>query len=867
MNWLLELYCSKELLEDLQGDLHEYYARNLKKSRFKANAIFILDVIKFCRLYTIRKPKILGQMTFLNLMNNYFKTSARSLARNKLFSTINILGLAIAMSVGVLMITYISELLSFDTFHEKGDRIYRVQSTYSSISSPEPNDFASTSVFIGKKLKEEYSGFEKVLFMRRNFRADLNKGENTISIRGLYASREFFEVLSFGLVAGDPLTALSEPNSIVLTKKSAEKLFKDEEAIGQVVISGDQSYTVTGVAENLPKNSHIQFEALLSFVTLENRYADSETTTFFDWRSIWMNYVYLLLPEGQDPNVINGYLKDIAMVENAKTDRFKITHQVESLANLVPSQELSNQIGPSMSWTGIYQLVFLTLFVIVSACFNYTNLSIARSLRRAKEVGVRKVVGAGRYQIFTQFVFEAVIVALISVIISYGLFMLVKPFFMEIVIGSNDLITMNFQWVHVIYFIAFALFIGLIAGILPSLVLAKLKAISVFRDASSVKLMKGLNLRRVLIVLQFTMSIFLIIGSTIAYRQYKFALNFDMGFTTENVLNVSLQNNDSKILMTEMEKLPEVSKISRSGMIPNTGEIWGEEIKYKDPLDSADVFVNFVDKSYFSTHEFTFLAGGSFPYDQEDGDAKFVVVDELLLKRFSFESPQSAIGEVITVSRRLEDLKLEIVGVVNEFQYTKIHSESEPVALIQGTPEDYMHLNLVVKTNDVVAFMDKLEAIWAEVDRVHPFEAQFYDDLIQESYNAQATLFKIFGFLAFLAISIASMGLLGMAVFTTETRRKEISVRKVLGASMNNLMFILSKGFMAMLLVSALIAMPLSYLFFSEMVMADFVNRITIGPVELLSGVFIVFAIGILTIGWQTSRAAKTNPADMLRDE
>lgn len=867
MNWLLELYCSKELLEDLQGDLHEYYARNLDKSRFRADLIFMLDVIKFFRLYTIRKPKNLGQMTFFNLMNNYFKTSARSLARNKLFSAINIFGLAISMSIGILMITYISELLSFDTFHEKGDRIYRIQSTYNDISSPQPIEFASSSVFIGKKIREEYAGVEKVLLMRRNFRADLKKGENTIPVRGHYASEEFFDVFSFDLISGNPSSALSEPNSIILTQKTAEKLFKDESAVGQVVISGEDSYKVTGVVANLPTNSHIQFQALLSFATLDQKYAGSETTSFYDWRSIWVNYVYLLLPEDRDSDLINGYLRDVAEVENAKTDRFQINHYIETLSNLVPGQELSNTIGPSMTWTGIYQLGFLTLFVIVSACFNYTNLSIARSLRRAKEVGVRKVVGAGRNQIFIQFVFEAVIVALVSVMISFGLFVIVKPFFMELIIDGNDMITMKFQWLHVLYFVGFALFIGIVAGILPSIVLARLKAISVFRDASSVKLMKGLSLRKILIVLQFSMSIFLIIGSTIAYRQYKFALNFDMGFSTENVLNVALKDNDSQILMSKIEQLPEVSKISRSGMIPNTGEVWGEEIKYKDPLDSAEVFVNYVDSKYYDTHEFTFLAGGSYPYDQEEGKAQFVVIDELLLNRFNIGSPQEAIGEVITIDRRLEDLKLEIVGVVKEFQYARIQNESEPVALIQGTPEDYMHLNLVVKTGDVVGFMDKLENIWSEVDQVHSFEARFYDDLIQEAYDDQAVLFKIFGFLAFLAISIATMGLLGMAVFTTETRQKEISVRKVLGASKKNLMFILSKGFIMMLLISAAIGMPLSYLFFNELVMADFVNRITIGPTELLSGVFIVFFIGIMTIGWQTNKAARSNPADLLRDE
>lgn len=866
LDWIIELYCRADVLEDLQGDLHEYYARNLKKGRARANLIFFIDVFKFCRLYTIRKPKILRQMTFFNLLVNYFKTSTRSLARNRLFSAINIIGLAISMSIGILMITYISELLNFDSFHKKGDRIYRVLSTYKDASWDE-SGFASTSVFVGKKLQEDYEGYEKILFMRRNFRADLNKGENTIAVRGHYASEHFFDVFSFKMIAGNPATALKEPNSIILTEKAAEKLFKDQEALGQIVVDGEEKYTVTGVLENVPKNSHMQFEVLTSFITLENKFRGDENTTFFDWRSIWMNYVYVLLPEEKDPAIFDGYLKNIADTENAKTDLYTITHSLEPMSDFVPGKELSNTIGPSMAWKGIYQLIFLTLFVLVSACFNYTNLSIARSLRRAKEVGVRKVVGAGRGHVFTQFICEAVLVSIIALTISFGLYLLIKPFFLNYVVDRNDLISMNFQWMHVLYFVGFAMAIGLIAGLLPSFFLSKLKAISILRSSSTLKLMKGVNLRKVLIVLQFTTSIFLIIGSTIAYRQYKFALNFDMGFATDNVLNISLKGNDSNILMSEIEKLPEVSAISRSGMIPNTGEIWSEEMKYKDPLDSADVYVNFVDKNYFETHEFSFLAGGTFPYDIEDGDPKFVVIDELLMKRFHIGAPEEAIGEVLTLDRRLGDIKVEVVGVVNSFQYARIQDQSEPTAIIQGVPDDYQNLNLVAQTTDVVAFMDKLESIWAGVDTVHPFEAEFYDEMIQKAYDDQAVLFKIFGFLAFLAISIAAMGLLGMAVFTTETRQKEISVRKVLGATENNLMFILSKGFFVLLIISAIIAMPLSYLFFTEMVMADFVNRITIGPLELLSGVFLVFAIGLMTISWQTRKAAKTNPAEMLRSE
>ncbi len=865
MDLVIQWYCKSELLEDLQGDLHEYYERNSKKGRTRADFIYLLDVVKFCRLYTIRNPKIVGRMTFFNLVGNYFKTSTRSLIRNRLFSTINIAGLAISMSIGILMITYISELLSFDTFHKKADRTFRIVSRYESISN-DPFDLASTSVFIGKKLKEEYSGFEDLLIMRRNFRKDIAKGDNIIALSGLYSTREFFDVFSFNLISGNPATALEAPYSLVLTEETAKKLFKDKNPVGEIVTSGDESYTITGVMENIPRNSHIQFEALASFETLDSKNRNLEGTTLYNWSSIWQNHVYLVLPKGESPDRINGALVEIADVENAKTDRYTINHKLENILKIVPGEEMSNQIGPSMAWIGIWQLVLLTLFVIVSACFNYTNLSIARSLRRAKEVGVRKVVGASRKQVFTQFIFEAVIVSVVSLFISYILFLLFRPGFKELFL-ENGMLSLEFEWIYGLYFLAFALLIGLVAGVLPSIFLSKLKAISIFRDASSIKLLKGVNLRKVLIVIQFTISIFLIIGSTIAYRQYKFALNFELGFETENVLNLSLQNNDSKVLKAEIEKLPEVSKISRSGMIPNTGEVWAERFKYNDPLDSVEAYVNFTDKNYFDLHQYEFVAGGTFPFDQEEGDAKFVIIDELMRKRFNFETPESAIGETLTIVSERDNPKVEIAGVVSEFQYVKVHNEPEPCAVIQGTPEDYRHLNLLVQTVDPIALMDKLESIWSSIDKVHTFEALFYDEQIQEAYDSQATLFKIFGFLAFLAISIATMGLLGMAVFTTETRIKEISVRKVMGATVRHLVFILSKGFVVMLLVAAAIAIPLAYLFFSEMVMEDFVNRITIGPLELLSGVALVFTIGFLTISWQTRKAARTNPAEMLRNE
>ncbi len=867
MDRIVELYCRPELLEDLQGDLHEYYDRNLTKSRSRANLIFFIDVIKFFRLYTVRKPKILGQMTFFNLFKNYFKTSIRSIARNKLFSSINVVGLAISMSVGILMITYISELLTYDDFHEKSDRIYRIITSYKDINDSEAEDYASTSVFIGKKLKEEYTGIDKVLIMRRNFRKDIAKGENVISVSGLYASEEFFDVFSFNLLSGDAATALREPNSVVLTKTTATKLFKDVNPVGQIVTSGEDSYTVTGLMDDVPFNSHMQFEALASFSTAENEYRKDENSSFFTWRSIWSNYVYLLLPEDHNVNLVQASLDEVAQEENAKTDRFTINFQLENLAEVVPGKDLNNKIGPGRTWEVINMMITLTMIVIISACFNYTNLSIARSLRRSKEVGIRKIVGAARGQVFVQFIVEAMVISALALVIAIVLALLIKPEFIRI-LSDRMKVEMDYRLIHILYFLIYALGIGFIAGFIPSLILSKLKAISALGDVSKMKLLKGVNLRRVLIVFQFTLSIAFITGATISYRQYKYALNFDLGFNTENILNVNLRGNDSDLLLAEIEKLPEVSDYSRSGLIMSTGDTWSDRFKYNDPLDSASVHVNYVDKNYLKVHDFEFIAGGPFPFDlSSEKESKLIIVDELFVDRFDFASPESAVGEIVTVHRTSGQESVQIAGVIKGFQYAKIERRRRPIAFFQGSPDSYSYMNLLVRTDDIVSFMDKLEGIWKKIDNVHPFDAEFYDDRISQSYYGYVITFKIFGFLAFLAISISSMGLMGMAVFTTETRIKEISVRKVMGATEKHLVYLLSRGFIFMLILAAIIGMPVAYLFITSVMLADNANRIPIGVFELLFGVVLIFFLGIMTIGWQTWKAAKTNPAEMLRNE
>lgn len=861
MDWLLEFYCSKDLLEDLQGDLHEYYIRNLEKSQFKADLIYMLDVIKFCRLYTIRKPKIIGQMTFFNLLNNYLKTSSRSLARNKLFTTINVVGLAVSMSIGVLMITYLTQLFNYDEFHEKKSQVYKVGTLYKDHDDGDVIDLYSTSVYLADLLETDYPEIEDVLTIRGWADKDLTIDNKTLQLEGIYASESFFNIFSFEMIEGDPKTALVEPNTIVLTESAAKKFFEDRSPIGEVFESGEELYTVTGVMKDMPSNTHLRsFEMIQSFSTLREKYKDSRG--FISWGNIWSFHVYLLLKENASLATVKGNLEQIANDENETRDKYSLTFDLTNLSDITPGTGKSNNIGPVTKWSDINKLLILTAIILITACFNYTNLSVARSLRRVKEVGIRKVVGATRRQVLGQFLFEAVLIAIIALVIAFGLYLVIKPGFVQEVIDSES-VELTFRTSHLIWYLSFAVIVGVFAGLLPALILSKLKAISILKDVSSLKIFKGLTLRKVLIVFQFTVSMALIISATISYRQYEFSINYDLGFRSENVLNIDLHdtNIDVEMLRTELAKVPEVQKTSTAIMLPGTQSLYMIDIRYQD--DSLGIYHNKVDAAYLDLHEISYLVGGGFPTERKDSLA-YIVIDEAICEKFGLE-PEEAIGKTFTNDN--DGYKLQVSGVVKDYQYADLQNELGPTAFVQNYDDRAYYMNVLVQSDDVVALMDKLEAAWSAVDKVHPFEAEFYDDQLQEAYAEYKTIFRLFSFLSFIAISISLMGLLGIAVFTTEARTKEISVRKVLGASAKNLIYILSKGFIIIIVISALIAVPLAYYVFETYVLVDFRERISIGLMELLPGVLLIVIVALITIGGQTLKASKTNPADMLRNE
>lgn len=861
---LLTWYCKPELLEDLQGDLNEYFARNVNsKGVKKAKLIYIIDVLKFFRLYTVRNPAFVNLLINYVMIGSYIKTSGRSIVRNKLFSFINIVGLAVSMSVGLVLIGVLSDILSYDRFQVNRHRIHRLISRYDYLGDKDNSFIGTTSLRAARYVQENFTGVEEVA-MLRSMQGDFRFNEKTLPLNGFWANPALLKVFTFQLLKGNPATALNEPFSLVLTETTARKLFGNEEALGKSIVYNDKAYTVTGIAKNVPFFSHIKFEMLGSFNTLE--IIEKEDWSNNAWDDVWSTWVYLLLPPEADPQLIKSNLDKLSAKEDPSVKNTHIELALQPMNKIMFSDSMGNQISPVLGSTLLWVFGGLAFIVILSACFNYANLSIARSLRRTREVGVRKVIGAMRGHVVMQFIIEAVIISFCALLIAMLVFFLLRPHFLNIEPDIQKMFTLQISPAMVCYFALFALSVGMSAGLFPSLFFANVRAIEVLKSSPSFSGFKKINGRKVLTVIQYCISITLVAASIGVYRQYQHYINFDLGFSTENILNISLQHNKAELLRKELEELPEVKSISQSVLVTSVGNYWGTSIKYHGtPNDSSSVSFNGIDENYIPLHHHKLLAGRNFFYRPDSTRESEVIVNQAVLKRFNIggQNPEKALGDVV----RINKIDMTIVGVLKDFQYGRSNDKTAREIVFRHMPAKANWLNVKFQSDDLFSTHAKIEAVWKKIDPVHPFEGRFYSQQIEEAFAGLRATVKLAGFLAFLAICIASLGLLGMVVFTTEIRLKEMSIRKVLGASEGKLMYLLGKGFVVLLLISTCISMPVIILFFEKVVFPNTANHAPLNIGEMLLGVFAILAMALVMISSQTLKVAKANPAEVLKAE
>ncbi|HET6253981.1 MAG TPA: ABC transporter permease [Puia sp.] len=860
--WFLVAYCRPELLEDLQGDLNEFFERNLRKhNAIFAKAIYIIDVLKFFRPYTVRKPSFITAVKRNHMFGNYLKMSWRVMMRNKLFSGINIIGMAFSLSVGLLAIVFVSDLFSYDNDLQNKDRIFRVVSTFEPAGQP-PVQLASTSWKSGILIRQNIPGIESITLLRNGFGGNVRIGENSIPVTGFYADQGFFDVLSFPLIEGAATTALKDPHSLVLTQSTGVRLFGNADPLGKVVKVDTVNYTVTGVLKDIPKLSHMRFEALASLSSIDPTGSGSDGA-YMDWTNAFSNYVYVLLSKNSNPASFSASLDTLCRRQNAPY-RNKIALSLQPLKNIAVGMPKGNEIGPAMPIAGVFIICGLALIIILSACFNYTNLSLARSLRRSREVGIRKVIGAQRIQVIGQFIAESLAISLLSLCFAFCIFLLLRMQFLSLHPYLNSMFSMELSPQLVVYFILLAILVGVVAGLLPALFYSKINAVQALKNASYFKVFRHISLRKALVVIQYTFSFIFITATIISYDQYKGFLHFDLGFSTDHIVNIAMQGNKDDVFTKELSAIPAVTGFSRSLIVSSLGSMTGSSVKYKDPTDSAGVDLNYIDENYLPLHKYTFLAGRNFAAKPKAAPESETIVNEKLVRRFNIghNDPEKAIGETVTFAGK----RLTIIGVLKDFHYGSLENGINPTAF-RYLPQPGGYVNAKVSGPDLAATMAGIATAWKKLDKVHPLDAKLYDDQIEAAYSQFSVLSKVIGFFALLAIMISSLGLLGMVVYTMERRMKEISIRRVLGAGNAALMYLLSKSFLFLLCISALIALPLTWLFFEKVILSNFAYHPPIGFSDVFTGLIVVVGIACAMIGAQMLKIVRTNPATVLKNE
>lgn len=853
----LRWFCKPSIVDEIEGDLYEEYARRYEnRGRFYATFSYWIDVITFFRPFALRGFTHTNNLT---MFRNYLLIAFRSMNKQRLFTSINVVGLAFSMLVGLVIITVIVDQSTFDIFHKNKDRIYRVIST-SKYMHFEQTRLATAPVPLAAELNKD--NIEKTIVIRRSLTTDVSYKENTFQVSGHYASKDFLNALSFPLLTGNPETALVKPNTIVLTKIAANKIFGEGAALGETVTLKDLGeFTVTGVLEDIPRNSHMQFEVLASYATVSLLEKEEKVwPTVDNWLDYSSSYVYLLLKDNASTANIQRELDQIAQARYGANTEHDISFSLQALTDINPGPDLSNQIGPMVAIEFVYVCMVLALVVLISASFNYTNLSIARSLRRAREIGIRKIQGGSRYGVFSQFMLESIVVSVLSLLVALLIFQMIKPSLQPFM--PNDFVSLDFTLTTIVLFILFTLFTGIVAGFLPAFLLSKVQALQILKGNSSLKIFGGLGFKKGLLVAQFALSMVFIVITITAYRQYVFSLEYNMGFRKENIVNVRLQGMSPEVFAQKFSQLADVEKISFSSYTMATGTNNNTWVKLDDPLDSTIVGTLRVDENFDGVHDIEIIAGKGFNPQLGSGQA---LINTYLANRLGYEDVSEIVGKKMKNSGGNE---LTIVGVSKDFNYTKIKSLSEGFFL-QYDPEHANVANILfAQSANWNTLYPKMKSVWSEVDQdVHEFSADLYSNQLKDAYSDMVFVMKLIGSIAFMVILIASLGLLGMVVYTVDVRVREIGIRKVLGADELQLVHMLSTGFLKMIFIAGMIASVLAYMIVFHLLLPQMAYKTEIGVTEFLMGFGALLLPGLLFIFPAVLKASRTNPAETLKYE
>lgn len=791
------------------------------------------------------------------MLKNYFKIAFRNLWKHKAFSFINIMGLTVGMTACFLIFLYVKFERSYDNFYPKVDRIYQV---FADIKTPTEVLKASGPAWaVAPNLKDEFPQVEA--FVRISGGGMLvRKGDIKFQEdESIFADSAFFKIFDFPLLQGNAATALKAPMTVVLTETTAKKYFANINPIGQTLLFTEKAEPalVTGVMKDLPENSQIKASMLISMSTLTQKFNSG-----LDQQ--WGNYgstAYLLLAPGTNAAALQA--KFPAFLEKRNGKEMKESQMYATLL-LQPLKEVylySTRSGVG-NINNVYIFSIIAIFILLIACINFVNLTTARSTERAREVGIRKVVGALKGQLTWQFIGESIILCLIAFIITIGLTALLLPLFNKLA-GKTVSTGIFSQPAYLLLLLSAAVGIGILAGTYPALVLASFRPIVVLKGRFATGL-RGILLRKGLVIGQFSISIALIIGTIVVYRQMDFMRNRDLGFSKDQMLIINTDRDPAReAFQQSLTSIPGIQATAMSSSAPGTGNpaAYSEiENKHGD-LQIANLDLYFVDFDYIKLFDIKMAAGRAFSREFGTDTTQAMILNETAVKMFGYSSPQEAIG------RRFKQWGREgkIVGVIKDFHFRSLQQEIKPLTM-RIEPDGCNLVSIKIAANKLPGAISAIEKKWKTIMPNRPFSYLFLDEIFDRQYRAEERFGKLFLNFSILAIFISCLGLLGLAAYSTAQRTKEIGIRKVMGASVSGIVNLLSKEFLKLVLISFVIASPIAWYFMYKW-LQGFAYRAPVSWwIFALSGIAALL-IALATISFQAIKAAVMNPVKSLRSE
>jgi len=808
------------------------------------------------------------------MFKNYLRIALRNITKHKVYSSINVIGLAIGLASFVLIFLYVQDELSYDRYHSKADRIYRVTAELVGSENSSSMPFPA-----GHTLKADYPNYVEEVVRFFNFQVPvvaISYASPSGDVQRFNEPHFFlvdstlFNVFDFELITGDKSTALRAPNTMLIAESIAAKYFPDEDPIGKTLRleqNGNIDFTVEGVLADTPKNSHFKIDFLASFSTTDQFSGNGQPfqgNNWF-WNPVW---TYIVVPENVDIAAFEGYFPEFVDKYWPPFIKADAILSIQPLTDIHLTSKLDFEIAPNSDEAYVYIFSVIALFILVIACINFMNLTTARSTQRSREVGMRKVLGAYRPQLIRQFLSESTMLSILATAVAVPMVYAAVPVLNSFADKALQFNPLN-EPLLIVGLIAVALVVGTVSGLYPALFLSSFQPATVLKGTMSVgKASFATVFRKGLVVAQFGISILLIVGTVVAYNQISYMQDKDLGFDQDRVLMVTVAGSPittrfrafkrQVMQNSSIQDMTIVHDIPGSKYQTNTYVVEGQTEAQQFP-------VLWVHDDFVETLQMELAAGRGYSEDFPADSSSSIMINEAMVIKLGFGTSDETLGRRITVGNQAR----EIIGVIKDFHYASLHSEIAPFVIERISNPGQLRFfgrygAIKVSPDNLASTLSFLEEKWEAFVPGRPFEYVFLDDELATLYTAEVTLGKVATGFSILAIFVACLGLFGMAMFTAETRVKEIGIRKVLGATTSGIVTLLSQESVKMVLIAFVLASPIAYIAINSW-LETFTYHTTIGVIPFVLAGTIVMSVAWLTVGLQSMRSAMANPVDCLQ--